>query len=101
MGWGGATSPTCASAEPVAWRRADRTPEPGGRWAAGGAYARTVDVTITTVAERPALIPHIWAMPDSWPAFMDHDLVAASLFAPAASAYRELGVVATAPDGSI
>lgn len=61
-----------------------------------------MDITITTVAERPELKPLLWEMPDSWPAFMDHDPIADALFGLVASAYLDLVVVATSDvDGTI
>lgn len=58
-------------------------------------------ISITTAAERPELIPLIWEMPDGWPEFMDHDLISDTLFAPAASAYRDLCIIATDTGGRI
>lgn len=60
-----------------------------------------MDVTITTLAERPELIPLVWQMPDSWPEFMNHDLISTALFTPLAEAFRDLAVVATDADGTI
>lgn len=56
---------------------------------------------ITTRAERPAFGSEIWEMPDSWPAFMDHDPIGSSLYGVATAAYPELTVVATDDDGSV
>lgn len=56
---------------------------------------------ITTRAERPEFGSDIWGMPDSWPAFMDHDPVGSSLYSVATAAYPELTVVATDDDGSV
>lgn len=64
-------------------------------------YDRWVDLTITTVADRPELIDHLWDMPDGWPEFMNHDLISTALFTPVARAHRDLGVVATTADGTI
>ena len=40
-------------------------------------------------------------MPDSWPAFIEHDPISASLYGVATAAYPELTVVATDDDGSV
>lgn len=61
-----------------------------------------MDITITSVAERPELRDLVWEMPDSWPEFLDHDLVAEALFGAVASEYLDLALVATDDtDGSI
>lgn len=60
-----------------------------------------MDVTITTVAQRPELTSSVWAMPDSWPQFMDHDPIADALFPTVAPAFRDLSVVATDAAGTI
>lgn len=60
-----------------------------------------MDVTITTAAARPELIPLVWDMPDSWPEFINHDPIAMALFTPVAAAHRDLALIATAPDGTI
>lgn len=54
-----------------------------------------MNITITTLAERPELSGKIWDMPDSWPEFMDHDPVAWSMFAVVVSAHPDFAVVAT------
>ncbi|MGY0486074.1 N-acetyltransferase [Streptomyces sp. WG-D5] len=36
------------------------------------------DLTITTLAERPELADAMWTMPDTWPAFIGHDVAAAT-----------------------
>jgi GNAT superfamily N-acetyltransferase len=51
-------------------------------------------VKITTRADHPESGSRIWEMPDSWPAFMDHDPVGWSLYSVATAAYPELTVVA-------
>lgn len=57
--------------------------------------------SITTRAQNPEFGSGIWEMPDSWPAFMDHDPVASSLYSVATAAYPELTVVATDDDGTV
>jgi len=54
-----------------------------------------VEITTSTLAERPDLISQVWDMPDTWAEFMDHDPIADALFGPVVMNYRELGVVAT------
>jgi GNAT superfamily N-acetyltransferase len=54
-----------------------------------------VEITTSTLAERPELIDQVWAMPDTWDEFMDHDPVAEALFGAVVQNYRQLGVVAT------
>lgn len=56
---------------------------------------------ITTRAERPEFGSAIWEMPDSWPAFMDHDPVGSALYGVATAAYPELTVVATDDDSAV
>lgn len=56
---------------------------------------------ITTRAERPEFGSGIWEMPDSWPAFVEHDPISSSLYSVATAAYPELTVIATDDDGSV
>lgn len=58
------------------------------------------DVVVTSAAERPDLRSRIWEMPDSWPAFMDHDPISDALFGAVASARPELVLLALR-DGEI
>lgn len=60
-----------------------------------------MDVEITTRAQRPQFDSSIWDMPDSWPTFMDQDLIAGSLFGVVTAPYPELTVVATDPGGTV
>lgn len=60
-----------------------------------------MDVSFVTLAERPELIPEVWAMPDTWDEFMEHDHVAQALFGTVANAFRQLGVVGLDSDGQI
>ncbi|GAA1167114.1 GNAT superfamily N-acetyltransferase [Kitasatospora gansuensis] len=57
------------------------------------------NLTVTTLAERPELRSALWEMPHSWPAFMDHDLVANALVGLIAEEFPEHVVVATDADG--
>ncbi|MEM9040906.1 MAG: hypothetical protein AAGD33_13490 [Actinomycetota bacterium] len=56
-----------------------------------------MDVTVSTLAERPDLIDRVWDMPDRWDEFMDHDPIGESLFGSVVRSYRHLAVVATDP----
>ena len=60
-----------------------------------------MNITTSTLAERPELISHVWNMPDAWDEFMEHDPIGQALFGPVVQAYRDLGVVATDPDDNI
>ncbi len=60
-----------------------------------------MDIEISTRAERPEFGSAIWDMPDSWPAFMDHDPIASALYGVATAPYPELTVVATDSAGVI
>ncbi|MEO8888404.1 MAG: N-acetyltransferase [Jatrophihabitantaceae bacterium] len=60
-----------------------------------------MDVQITTRAERPEFGSAIWDMPDSWPAFMDHDPIASSMYSVVTAPYPELTVVATDFAGTV
>lgn len=62
---------------------------------------RSVDITMSTLAERPDLIERVWDMPDQWVEFMDHDPIAESLFGAVVASFRHLGVVATDSNGEI
>lgn len=55
---------------------------------------RWMEITTATLAERPDLVGQVWAMPDTWPEFMDYDPIAEALFGSVVQNYRELGVVA-------
>ena len=54
-----------------------------------------MDVTVSTLAERPDLIDRVWDMPDRWDEFMDHDPIGESLFGSVVRSYRHLAVAAT------
>ncbi|MEM9520999.1 MAG: N-acetyltransferase [Actinomycetota bacterium] len=60
-----------------------------------------MDLTFSTLADRPDLIGQVWAMPDQWDEFMDHDPIGESLFGPVVRSFRQLGVVATTGDDTI
>lgn len=60
-----------------------------------------MDVQVTTRAERPEFGSTIWEMPDSWPAFMDHDPIASSLYGVVTGPYPELTVIATDASGVV
>ncbi len=60
-----------------------------------------LNITTSTLAERPELIGQVWDMPDTWDEFMDHDPIAEALFGPVVQQFRQLGVVATDADDSI
>lgn len=60
-----------------------------------------MDVTLSTLEERPDLIPLVWAMPDRWDEFMEHDPIGEALFGSVVPSYRNLGVVATDGDDRI
>jgi GNAT superfamily N-acetyltransferase len=55
----------------------------------------TDGVVITTYAERPEHIADALDMPDTWPAFMGHDQVAAALLLRVIETFPHLNVVAT------
>ncbi|QCX77089.1 hypothetical protein C9F11_17165 [Streptomyces sp. YIM 121038] len=54
-----------------------------------------VDLTITTLAERPGLAGPMWAMDDSWAEFVGHDLVARSHMGLIPEAFPEYVLLAT------
>ncbi|MDI2130703.1 GNAT family N-acetyltransferase [Yinghuangia seranimata] len=56
-------------------------------------------LTVTTLAERPHLGAVLWDMPDSWPAFMGHDLLANAYVGQVAVEFPDFVVVATDEDG--
>lgn len=60
-----------------------------------------MDAQITTRAKRPEFGAAIWDMPDDWPAFMDHDPVAAAMYGVVTAPYPELTVVATDSSGAV
>ncbi|GAA2795345.1 hypothetical protein GCM10010441_20770 [Kitasatospora paracochleata] len=59
------------------------------------------DVTLTTLAERPEFADGLWEMPDSWPVFMHHDLVANGFMGEVAEAFPEFVLVATDATGAL
>ena len=59
------------------------------------------DVTITTFAERPALIGTVDSMADIWPEFMHHDPVAKALLWQVVAAFPALCIAATDPSGTL
>lgn len=60
-----------------------------------------MNVTTSTLAQRPDLIGRVWDMPDRWDEFMDHDPIGESLFGSVVKSFRHLAVVATDPNGEI
>lgn len=52
---------------------------------------------VASLAERPDLEPVFEDFPDSWPEFMYHDLVSATLFEPLLRAHPELNLIAVDP----
>jgi GNAT superfamily N-acetyltransferase len=59
------------------------------------------DVSISTLADRPQLIPHINEMPDTWPEFMRHDPIANALLEHVVPMFPHLCLVATDEQGAI
>lgn len=62
---------------------------------------RPMEITTSTLAERPDLIGRVWDMPDRWEEFMDHDPTSESLFGSVVRSFRHLSVVATDPSDEI
>jgi len=60
-----------------------------------------MEITTSTLVERPDLISQVWNMPDSWDEFMDHDPIAEALFGAVVQHFRQLGVVATDANDNI
>ncbi len=60
-----------------------------------------MDLTISTLAERPDLIGRVWDMPDQWDEFMNHDSVGESLFGSVVKSFRQLAVAVTDPSDEI
>jgi GNAT superfamily N-acetyltransferase len=60
-----------------------------------------VDVTISTLAERPDLQGPMWDMPDSWPEFMRHDPVGWSHYPRIPAELPEYVLVAVRDDGTV
>ncbi len=60
-----------------------------------------LEVTVSTMAQRPELISRFWDMPDQWDEFMDHDVIGESLFGSVVPSYRELGIALTNTDDEI
>lgn len=56
---------------------------------------RAVDLTFSTMEQRPDLIGRVWDMPDQWDEFMEYDPIGESLFGSVVRSYRQLGVAAT------
>jgi hypothetical protein len=56
------------------------------------------DIVITTFAERPELIPRMYDLHDTWPEFVQHDLLSASLHSRVIREFPEYCVVATEGD---
>ncbi|GLF96901.1 N-acetyltransferase [Streptomyces yaizuensis] len=58
-----------------------------------------MSLTVTTLAERPGLLEPLWAMPDTWPAFMEEDPVGWACFGRIPAEFPEYVLIAT-DDGS-
>ncbi|MFD0279353.1 N-acetyltransferase [Kitasatospora sp. NPDC127111] len=55
-------------------------------------------LTITTLAERPSLIPRVYELDDTWPVFVPHDLVASALLDEVVVRFPQYCAVATDGD---
>ena len=65
-------------------------------------YAAAVaNVSISTLADRPQLIPHLNKMQDTWPEFMRHDAIANALLEHVVPMFPHLCVVATDDLGAV
>lgn len=53
------------------------------------------DIRITSLAERPALIPRVYEIADNWPPFIPHDLVGSALLGQVVEDFPGYCVVAT------
>jgi GNAT superfamily N-acetyltransferase len=62
--------------------------------------ARMSKLTITTLAERPELIEHVYDVEDPWPAFMGGDALGNALFHRVAADFPQYCVMATDEDGT-
>lgn len=60
--------------------------------------AGTDTLTITTAAERPELIPRVYEIDETWPAFIPHDLVAGTLLDRVVAEFPQYCAVATDGD---
>jgi GNAT superfamily N-acetyltransferase len=60
-----------------------------------------VDITITTIAERPELTDALWTMAQAWPEFMLHDPVGWGYFGRLPATFGEFTLVATDDNGEI
>ena len=60
-----------------------------------------MDITTSTLADRPDLIDQVWEMPDTWEKFMEYDAIAEACFGSVVRNYRQLGVVALDPEEQI
>ena len=57
-----------------------------------------MDLTITTLAERPALESSLWELADNWPEFMKQDPIANLFYNRADDLFAHLALVATTPE---
>ena len=55
-------------------------------------------ITVSRLADRPGLVDRIWEFPDTWPEFMNHNLVGGALMGRVVHDHPEFCVVATAGD---
>lgn len=60
-----------------------------------------MDVTVSTLAERPQLIGAMWEMPDAWPEFMLHDPVARVVYSRVPEEFPDYVHVATDEAGAV
>ncbi|WP_031509100.1 hypothetical protein [Streptomyces megasporus] len=60
-----------------------------------------MDLTITTLAERPELRDELWRMPDTWPAFVLEDPVGSSCYLRIVTSFPEYVLVATDASGRL
>ncbi|MEV0095797.1 N-acetyltransferase [Streptomyces sp. NPDC050738] len=58
----------------------------------------TDSLQITTLSERPALVPRVYEISDTWPAFVPHDMVGSALLTQVAETFPQYCVVATDGD---
>lgn len=60
-----------------------------------------MDVTITTIAERPELTDALWTMNHSWPEFMNHDPIGWSHFGRLPTTFADFTLIATDERGEV
>jgi GNAT superfamily N-acetyltransferase len=84
-------------------RLTTRWQSPDNRWGIRGRLASLprMDLTITTLAERPELQGPMWQMLDTWPEFILHDPVGWANFGRIVAELPEHVLVATDPEGRV